>query len=56
MIHFGLVYSFEGDRAANVFHEAIDEVLLAEQVGIESVFISEHHFVDTGFFRRLSCR
>jgi probable F420-dependent oxidoreductase len=50
MIHFGLVYSFEGDRAANVFYEAIEEVLLAEQIGIESAFISEHHFVDTGFF------
>jgi len=50
MIHFGLVYSFEGDRAANVFRETIEEVALAEQVGIESVFISEHHFVDTGFF------
>jgi probable F420-dependent oxidoreductase len=50
MIHFGLVYSFEGDRAAKVFHETIEEVVLAEKIGIESVFVSEHHFVDTGFF------
>src|ERR1017187_6456443 len=41
MIHFGLVYSFEGDRADNVFRETIEEVALAEQVGIESAFISE---------------
>jgi alkanesulfonate monooxygenase SsuD/methylene tetrahydromethanopterin reductase-like flavin-dependent oxidoreductase (luciferase family) len=50
MIHFGLVYSFEGDGTDNVFREAIEEVALAEQVGIESAFVSEHHFVDTGFF------
>lgn len=50
MIHFGLVYSFEGVHADQVFRETIEEVTLAEQVGIESVFVSEHHFVDTGFF------
>lgn len=53
MIHFGLVYSIEGgagDRSEVVFREAIEEVVLAEQVGLDSAFISEHHFLENGFF------
>ena len=33
-----------------MFREAIEEVTLAEQVGMESAFISEHHFLENGFF------
>jgi alkanesulfonate monooxygenase SsuD/methylene tetrahydromethanopterin reductase-like flavin-dependent oxidoreductase (luciferase family) len=53
LMHFGLVYSIEGgagDRADQVFREALEEVALAESLGFDSVFISEHHFVENGFF------
>ena len=53
MIHFGLVYSIEGgsgDRSDVVFREAVEEIVLAEQLGLESAFISEHHFLENGFF------
>jgi alkanesulfonate monooxygenase SsuD/methylene tetrahydromethanopterin reductase-like flavin-dependent oxidoreductase (luciferase family) len=53
MIHFGLVYSIEGgagDQSDVVFREAVEEIVLAEQVGLDSAFISEHHFLENGFF------
>jgi alkanesulfonate monooxygenase SsuD/methylene tetrahydromethanopterin reductase-like flavin-dependent oxidoreductase (luciferase family) len=53
VIHFGLVYSIEGgsgDRSDVVFREAVEEIVLAEQLGLESAFISEHHFLENGFF------
>jgi alkanesulfonate monooxygenase SsuD/methylene tetrahydromethanopterin reductase-like flavin-dependent oxidoreductase (luciferase family) len=53
MFQTGLVYSIEGgggDRADQVFRDTLEEVLLAEKLGFESVFISEHHFVENGFF------
>ncbi len=49
----GLVYSIEGgreDRADQVFRDALEEVKLAEEFGFDSFFISEHHFVENGFF------
>jgi alkanesulfonate monooxygenase SsuD/methylene tetrahydromethanopterin reductase-like flavin-dependent oxidoreductase (luciferase family) len=52
-MRFGLVYSIEGgagDHAGQVFRDALEEILLAESFGLDSVFISEHHFVSNGFF------
>jgi probable F420-dependent oxidoreductase len=49
----GLVYSIENgpnEPAEQVFRNALDEVLLAESLGFDSVFISEHHFVPNDFF------
>lgn len=53
MMRFGLVYSIEGgggDRADRVFREAVEAVALADDLGFDSVFVSEHHFVENGFF------
>jgi len=53
MTHFGLVYSIEGgagDRSDTVFREAVEEIVLAEEVGLDSALISEHHFLENGFF------
>ncbi len=52
-MRFGLVYSIEGgagDRADQVFREAVEEIRAGEEIGLDSVFISEHHFVENGFF------
>ncbi len=52
-MRFGVVYSIEGgggDRADQVFRDAVEEIGLAERIGLESAFISEHHFVENGFF------
>jgi probable F420-dependent oxidoreductase len=49
----GLVYSIENgnnERADQVFRNILDEVALAESLGFDSVFISEHHFVANDFF------
>ncbi len=50
---FGLVYSIEnggGDRADQVFHDTVDEVVLAESFGFDVALISEHHFTANDFF------
>ncbi len=52
-MQFGVVYSIEGgggDRADQVFREAVEEITLAERIGLDCAFFSEHHFVDNGFF------
>ena len=53
MLETGLVYSIEGgkgERADQVFRHTLEEVMLAETLGFDSVFLSEHHFVENGFF------
>jgi probable F420-dependent oxidoreductase len=53
MLQTGLVYSIEGgkgERADQVFRDTLEEVMLAETLGFDSVFLSEHHFVENGFF------
>jgi len=52
-MRFGLVYSIEGgagDRADQVFRDAVEEIVQADRMGLDSVFVSEHHFVENGFF------
>jgi probable F420-dependent oxidoreductase len=52
-MRFGIVYSIEGgggDSAGRVFQEAVEEILLAESLGLECAFVSEHHFVENDFF------
>src|ERR1700752_4391155 len=52
-MRFGVVYSIEGgggDRADQVFREAIEEITLAETIGIDSAFLSEHHSGENDFF------
>src|SRR5206468_656125 len=52
-MRFGVVYSIEGgegDSAGRVFQEAVEEILLAESLGLDCAFVSEHHFVENDFF------
>lgn len=52
-MRFGMVYSIEGgggDSAGRVFHDAVEEILLAESLGLDCAFVSEHHFVENDFF------
>ena len=52
-MRFGLVYSIEGgagDRVDQVFRDAVEEIVQADRMGLDSVFVSEHHFVENGFF------
>lgn len=52
-MRFGVIYSIEGgagDSAARVFEEAVEEIVLAESLGFDCAFISEHHFVENDFF------
>jgi len=52
-MRFGLVYSIEGgggDRADQVFRDAVEEIGQADRMGLAAVFMSEHHFVENGFF------
>ncbi|MDP7386741.1 MAG: LLM class flavin-dependent oxidoreductase [Nitrospinota bacterium] len=51
-LKFGLVYSVQsltGDWR-QICQDVIEQVVLAEELGFESVFISEHHLVDNGYF------
>ncbi len=52
-MRFGIVYSIEGgggDRADRVFREAVEEIVVGEQCGLDIALISEHHFTDSDFF------
>ena len=49
---FGLVYSVQsltGDWQ-QICQDVIQQVVLAEELGFDSAFISEHHLVDNGYF------
>lgn len=51
-VRFGLVYSVQsltGDWR-QVCQDVIEQVVLADELGFESAFISEHHLVDNGYF------
>ena len=51
-MRFGLVYSVQsltGDWQ-QVCQDVIEQVVLADELGFESAFISEHHLVDNGYF------
>ena len=52
-MRFGIVYSIEsggGERADRVFREAVEEIVVGEQCGLDIALISEHHFTDSDFF------
>jgi len=44
----GLTYSISAPRASTVadgFRDALDQVVLAEELGYDYAFVSEHHFL-----------
>jgi probable F420-dependent oxidoreductase len=49
---FGLIYSVQSltGEWQQICQDVIEQVLLAEELGLESVLISEHHLVDNGYF------
>src|SRR4051794_12982260 len=54
---FGLIACerFPGDPRSEVelYRDAVDVAVLAEQLGFDSVWLSEHHFVDDGYMPSL---
>src|SRR4051794_41907509 len=54
---FGLIACerFPGDPRSEVelYRDAVDVAVLAEQLGFDSVWVSEHHFVDDGYLPSL---
>lgn len=49
---FGLVYSFQSAKGglAQLYQDALAQVELAEKLGFDSVFVSEHHLTSDGYF------
>ena len=51
-MNFGLLYELEVPKPwtpkseYDIFHEAADQVVLAEQMGFDYVWIVEHHFLE----------
>ncbi|HZP40988.1 MAG TPA: LLM class flavin-dependent oxidoreductase [Candidatus Binatia bacterium] len=52
-VKFGLnyaIYKGPGVTAGEMFHETVEEVVLAESLGFDCALVSEHHFVDNDMF------
>lgn len=53
-MQFGLIYDFRNpDRwqrpIAELYAEQLEQIAYAEQLGFDSVWITEHHFIDDGY-------
>ena len=53
-VNFGLWYDFRNplgaDRSYEAFYgESLDQIVRAEQLGFDSVWLTEHHFCDDGY-------
>ncbi|HZQ35859.1 MAG TPA: LLM class flavin-dependent oxidoreductase [Dehalococcoidia bacterium] len=54
MIRFGLLYDFRNPARwrvpnARLYAQTLEQIVFAEQLGYDSVWISEHHFVEDGY-------
>ena len=54
MPKFGLIYDFRNPPQwrkpwAEFYNELLDEVQLAEELGYDHVWVTEHHFIDDGY-------
>jgi probable F420-dependent oxidoreductase len=53
-MEFGLLYDFRNPRRwqrppAELYAELLEQIVYAEQLGFDSVWITEHHFVEDGY-------
>jgi len=53
-VNFGLIYDFRNPErwprpAAELYAEQLDQIAYAEQIGFDSVWITEHHFIEDGY-------
>ncbi|HEY7294167.1 MAG TPA: LLM class flavin-dependent oxidoreductase [Dehalococcoidia bacterium] len=53
-LQFGLVYDFRNPEAwrrpvAELYAEQLEQIAYAEQLGFDSVWITEHHFIEDGY-------
>jgi alkanesulfonate monooxygenase SsuD/methylene tetrahydromethanopterin reductase-like flavin-dependent oxidoreductase (luciferase family) len=53
-MRFGLLYDFRNPKrweqpAAQLYAELLDQIAYAEQLGFDSVWITEHHFIEDGY-------
>jgi alkanesulfonate monooxygenase SsuD/methylene tetrahydromethanopterin reductase-like flavin-dependent oxidoreductase (luciferase family) len=53
-LRFGIVYDFRNPAEwqrpwAEVYRELLDQAAFAEELGFDSVWLTEHHFVDDGY-------
>ena len=59
---FGVHYDLRnpinsGRRTPELYRQTLEQIRLAEQLGLDDVWLSEHHFVDDGYryFHLPSC-
>ena len=55
---FGLQYDLRnplesGRRTPDLYRETLDQIRLAEELGFDDIWLSEHHFVDDGYLPSL---
>ena len=53
-VNFGLWYDFRNPAGANGSYEefyrgALDQIVRAEELGFDSVWLTEHHFCEDGY-------
>jgi probable F420-dependent oxidoreductase len=53
-MQFGLIYDFRNPRqwqrpSAELYAEQLEQIAYAEQLGFDSVWITEHHFIEDGY-------
>jgi len=58
-VNFGVWYDFRNPKQwyvawPELYRGLIDQAVLAEQLGFESVWLSEHHFTDDGYLPAIS--
>ena len=55
---FGLWYDLRnpvgsGRRLPDLYRDTLDQIVLAEQLGYDDIWLSEHHFIDDGYLPSL---